>query len=114
MNVSVKPVGSGRRVTDCRRDYGEAVQYVVKIVPSVRALCDIRGVETHFTAAVFRVVSPFVDHALTGPVRQVADRGRPADVITGTVDVSVKMVMGAIDVNAVTKDVRLAIRYVFP
>ena len=103
-------IGPGRFVRDGHADFLEEVQAVIEVVLSVVPAADIRcpqGVRAVRVAWILRLAE---NDAFIAPVREIVFRGGPADIVVGTVDIAVKAVVAAIDVETAVKHTGFAVR----
>ena len=90
------------------------VQHIIEIISAVWPLRHVRGIEAGFPLPVQGILIPGVDHALVAPVREILQRGGPAHIIPHAEHESIVKVMGTIDIDPVSEDMGLTVRYVLP
>ena len=86
---------------------------VVEVVAPILALYHVGGPQFVFPVGHAGVLGAVVDNPLVPPVRQVGDRGRPADIIVFAELSAVKAVMAAIEIQPVPEHMGLPVGNVF-
>ena len=114
MDVTIKPVGSGRFLCNGNANHPHKVKGIVQVKFPIRALHHIRRKQQTDAQSVFGVLVLLEDNPLIAPVLQVLHRSRPAHIVTHAENGGIKMVVGTVYINAVAKHTGLAIRDILP
>ena len=69
------------------------VQNIEKVIVSIRSDCYIRSVETALVLLIVRVVRALKGNTFVTPIGQIIYRCRPADIITGAEEGTVKIIV---------------------
>ncbi|MNO52296.1 hypothetical protein D3C76_427120 [compost metagenome] len=113
-DIAVELILAARLAADRYRNDGNLVQHIVEIIPPVRSHGDIGCIQAHAAFRIQRVIRSLVDYTLIPPFGQIVLRCRPADIVIQTKSMSVKTVMRAIHIHSSFKNIRLAVRDIFP
>ncbi|MNI28835.1 hypothetical protein D3C73_826330 [compost metagenome] len=113
-DITVELILPARLVADRHRNDGNLVQHIVEIIPPVRSHGDIGSIQAHAAFRIQRVIRSPVDYTLIPPIGQIVLRCRPADIVIQAKSVPVKTVMRAIHIHSAFKNIRLAVRDIFP
>jgi hypothetical protein len=114
MDMAVDLIFAGGGVGHSDGDAALLVQHIIKIITAVGPLGHVRGVEAGFAFPVIRVVRLFIDDTFIAPVCQVVHRRGPADIVVEAEDVTVKPVVGTININPPVENVGFAVGDIFP
>ena len=74
MYKTIELIVTGRDIADCHGNNGGGIGNIVKVIPSVRPLSNIRCKQRHSAIVVTGILLSAVDDTFTPPVRKVADR----------------------------------------
>ncbi len=114
VHFSVERILPGRCVAHSDANLAEEIKRIVEIIPAVGSLRDIRRIQGPDAEGIARVLPFPVNDAFTAPVREIGNRGRPADIVIDTEDRRAECVMTAVDIDPVAEYMRLTVGNIFP
>ena len=114
MNVSIELERSLRLIALGYSNYTLVVENIEEVVVAIRTDSDIRSIKTSFVLLIIRIIGTLKGNTFISPVPEIVNRCRPRNIVAGTEEGTVIVIVRSVDVETVAEYVWFAIRNIFP